>query len=152
MYIKIVKVSKIKEHTLKQTLNEIERLVYSYFTDAISLKELNIYQMFDYVANDIDYVKDPEGTELVMRPAYTIKRHAGDCDDKTILFLSWLKLNKFPAGYSIVSDKDNKPYHHIFPFTYNKSTNKIIDLDATYPKNKIGVSKYWKKRLNYYLR
>lgn len=147
-----MKISKVKNHSLKQTLDEIERLVNTYYADVIKLKDLNIYEMFEYVSKNIEYKKDPELTELVMRPKYTIKRKAGDCDDKTILFLSWLKINDFPMGYSIVSDNDNKPYHHIFPFTYNKQTNKIVDLDATYDRNKIGVSKFWKKRFNIFMR
>lgn len=147
-----MRITKVQNHRLKQTLNEIERLVYSYFSDVFFLSDLNIYQMFDFVAREIEYKKDPGKIELVMRPLFTIKRKAGDCDDKTILFLSWLKIKCFPYGYSIVSDNDNKPYHHIFPFTYDKDTKKIFDLDATYAKNKIGNSKYWNKRLNFYMR
>lgn len=147
-----MKITKVPNHNLKQTTKEIERLINSYYPDVISLKDLNIYEMFDYVSTEINYQKDPANTELVMRPAYTMKLKAGDCDDKTILFLAWMKLKNYPSGYSIVSDSDNKPYHHIFPFMYDpENRKKIIDLDATYSKNKIGVSKYWKKRLNYYL-
>lgn len=147
-----MKVTKVVNHNLQQTLSEIERLVNTYYKDVESLQDLNIYEMFDFISKKVKYVKDPERTELVMRPAYTIKRNAGDCDDKTILFLSWLKLKGFPMGYSIVSDSANKPYHHIFPFTYNTETNKIVDLDATYPRNIIGASRYWNKRFNKFMK
>jgi transglutaminase-like putative cysteine protease len=146
-----MKVKKTPAHNLQQTLDEVKRLSSDYFLDMKPYRDFNIYQMFDFISKKIEYIKDPPETELVMRPSITIKRGAGDCDDKTVLFLAWLKLKRIPRGYSIVSDSANKSYHHIFPFTYDKKTGKIIDLDATYARNQIAVSKYWSKRLNFYL-
>jgi len=147
-----MKVTKVLNHNLQQTLNEVKRLSADYFLDMTPYRDYNIYQIFDFIAKDIVYKKDPAGIELVMRPAITIKRGYGDCDDKTVVFLAWLKLKKIPRGFSIVSDSANKSYHHIFPFTYDKNTDKIIDLDATYAKNQIAVSKYWSKRFNTFCR
>lgn len=147
----IMKVTKVPAHNLQQTLNEVKRLSDTYFLDMKPYRDFNIYQIFDFIAKKIEYIKDPAGTELVMRPALTIKRGMGDCDDKTVLFLAWLKLKRIPRGYSIVSDSANKSFHHIFPFTHDRDTGKIIDLDATYARNQIAVSKYWNKRLNFYL-
>jgi hypothetical protein len=144
------KINKTEKHNLRQTLDEVKRLSRQYFLDMKAFRTHNIYQVFDYIANQIEYKKDPEGIELVMRPGLTIKRKCGDCDDKTVMFLSWLKLKGMPRGFSIVSDNPNKTYHHIFPFTYDRETGKIIDLDATYAKNRIAASKYWHKRLNFY--
>ena len=146
----IVKTNIVKNHNLHQTLNEVERLSKVYFKDMIPFRNLTIYQMFDFISKKVKFKKDPKNTELVMRPRLTLKRMAGDCDDKTVLFLAWLKLKKIPAGYSIVSEKLNKPYHHIFPFVRNKSGG-TIDLDATYHYNRIGNYKKWAKRQNFYM-
>jgi len=134
-------------HTLKDTLNQVERLAHTYYQDAAPLARLTVLEFFNFVAKKIDYKKDPPGIELVMRPAYTIKRGAGDCDDKAVLFLAWCKLKNIPCGYSIVSQKENKPYHHIFTFLI--IDNKRIDADATYNFNKLGEKKSWLKRLDF---
>jgi transglutaminase-like putative cysteine protease len=148
----IVKKNIVKNHTLNQTLNEVERLSKTYFKDMIPFRNKTIYEMFKFISTDIRFKKDPPNTELVLRPRLTLKRGCGDCDDKTVLFLSWLKLKKIPAGYSIVSDSIKKPYHHIFPFIRNKSGGNI-DVDATYSYYKIGNYQRgkWKKRLDFFL-
>jgi len=147
----IQKINRIESHNLEQTLKEVERLSSAYYKDMSKFYENSIYEVFDYISKSVRYVKDPKNTELVMRPGLTLKRMSGDCDDKTVLFLAWLKLKKIPRGYSIVSDSDDKNYHHIFPFCYNKFSGMIVDLDATYPKNKIANSKKWSKRKNFFL-
>lgn len=38
----------------------------------------------------IDYVRDPYQVELVMHPAYTYKKQAGDCDDTSVLWAASL--------------------------------------------------------------
>jgi hypothetical protein len=145
-----MKITRLKNHNLQNTLFQIERMSKQYFNDLQSMKDLNIYQIFDYLSKTIKFEKDPDGNEFIQRPCYLMKTGKGDCDCKTTFFLAWLRLKGYPAGYSIVTDTDNKPYHHIFPFMYEG--NKIIDLDATYPHNKIGESKRWKKRQNFYIK
>lgn len=146
-----MKITRVKEHNLQQTLNEIERLVNLYYKDVSKFYKFSIYDMFNFISKKIEYKKDPENSELVMRPAITLKRKAGDCDDKTIIFLAWLKLKHIPCGYAIVSKYKDKPYHHIFPFCYNRESGIIIDLDATYDYNTIGTSKKWMQRKNFFI-
>lgn len=140
-------IKKTQDHFLKDTLDQVERLAATYYQDAAPLAYLSIQDFYKFVSSTIDYKKDPPGVELVMRPAYTIKRRAGDCDDKTVLFLAYCKLKNIPCGYSVVSQKENKPYHHIF--TYLIANNKRIDADATYHFNRLGESKTWAKRKDF---
>lgn len=142
-----MKVNKVEKHFLKDTLNEVERLANIYYQDMKQFKDYTILQMFNFIAKNIEYKKDPPGIELVMRPLYTLKRRAGDCDDKAVMFLAWFKLKNYSGGYSIVSQKPDKDYHHIF--TYLIINNLIIDADATYNYNRLGESKTWAKRLNF---
>ena len=86
-----MQIKKLRNHNLKQTLNEIERLVRQYYIDVKSLEPYNIYEIFDYISKTIKFKKDPDNIELVLRPKFTMRRREGDCDDKTVLFLSWLK-------------------------------------------------------------
>lgn len=142
-----MKVNGFASHTIQDTLSEIERLAREYSHDVESLSGKSLKSFFDFVAKDIRYQKDPEGIEFVARPAYTIGRRAGDCDDKTVVCLAYFLLKEIPCGYSIVSSSPIKPYHHIFPFII-AGDNKI-DYDATYPMNKIGPIRKWSKRKDY---
>lgn len=134
-------------HTLDDTLKEIVRLSNTYKNDVVSYIEMKPTEFFNFVAKKIKYEADPEGMELVMRPAITLKRGKGDCDDKTILCLSYFLLKKIPCGYSIVSSSNEKPFHHIFPFVIIKG--KFFDFDATYPENFVGNMRTWVKRKNF---
>ena len=140
-------IKKTENHYLQDTLDQVERLARTYYMDAAPLANLSIQELFKFVAEYIEYKKDPPGIELVMRPAYTIRRRAGDCDDKAVLFLAYCQLKNIPCGYSIVSQKTEKPYHHIF--TYLIIDNKRIDADATYNFNRLGESKTWAKRKDF---
>jgi len=140
-------INKTEKHFLKDTLNEVERLAGTYADDMKEFKDYTILQMFNFISQNVEYKKDPPGIELVMRPLFTLKRGAGDCDDKAVLFLAWCKLKNYKCGYSIVSQKKEKSYHHIF--TYLIINNQIIDADATYHYNKLGQVKPWEKRLNF---
>jgi hypothetical protein len=137
------------EHTLEDTLFEVERLSRQYKTDLLPFIDMKLSEFFNVVSKQINYVPDPKGKELVMRPQITMRRRAGDCDDKTVLMLAWFQLKGFQCGYSIVSSRSDKDFHHIFPFIVVQGN--IIDTDATYSKNKIGNFKKWAKRKNYYV-
>jgi hypothetical protein len=145
--MKINRINRKKRHELKDTLMEVERLARTYKKDMLPFKDFNVFQIYDLIGKKIKYKADPHNTELIMRPALTLKRGEGDCDDKTVLFLSWALLNKIPCGYSIVSENANKSFHHIFP--YIQLDNKKIDIDATYKHNNIGESKRWFRRKNF---
>lgn len=131
------------KHTLEGTLSEVERLATTYKDDVFPYKSLGINDFFNFVKN-IPYVKDPKGIELVSRPKYTIDR-GGDCDDKTVVCLSYFILNKIPCGYSVVGS--GKKFHHIFPYIMMNGEKK--DFDATYNYNKIFDSRKWGVRKDY---
>lgn len=149
-FLKIMKITKLKDHTLRQTLFQIERIAKRYKTDLIPFQDWNVYRIFNFLAKKVKFVKDPDKAEFIQRPKYLLKTMQGDCDCKTTFFLSWMMLKGYPCGYALTSDSHNKPYHHIFPFIYEGQ--KIIDLDATYPQNKVGESKRWIKRQNFFIK
>jgi hypothetical protein len=134
----------LQQHTLDDTLVEIERLATDYAQDVIDYVYMKPSEFFTFV-KQIKYVKDPKGKEFVKRPKYTIEYNEGDCDDKTVVCLAYFKLKNIPCGYSIVGNKDF--YHHIFPFVI--ANGKKIDYDATYSNNKLGERKDWLIRKDY---
>lgn len=139
---------KLQTLTLKKTLDEIERLVKTYYNDCYQFNNMSITDIFNMIKK-IPYKADPHGIEFVRRPAKLLESNAGDCDDKTCLFLACLKVKKIKCGYAIVKGPGKKFFHHIFPFAI--IDKNIIDLDATYPQNYIGMKKQWAERKNYFL-
>lgn len=135
----------IQENSLRRTLKEVVRLS-DYTEDVEDYLPLSINQMFD-VVRKIPYVPDPKHNEKVARPKYTI-RDGGDCDDKTVLFLAWLKAKGYDGGFSIVSQKWT--FSHIFPFVTINGKN--IDLDATYEDGVIGKTMTWTRRKDFYMK
>jgi len=117
-----------------------------YTEDVEDYLPLSVQQMFDFVRK-IPYVPDPKHNEKVARPKYTI-RDGGDCDDKTVLFLAWLKAKGYDGGFSIVSQKWS--FSHIFPFVTIDGKN--IDLDATYEDGVIGKSMQWTRRKDFHMK
>lgn len=137
-------------HTTGETLRQVERLATQYKNDVLIFKDLKPKEFFYLVSTKIMYEPDPPGIERVCRPDITLKLRSGDCDDKTVLCLAYFLVNKIPCGYSIVSQKSNKKFHHIFPFIV--VDNKIIDFDATYKKNKPYVTQKWTNRKDFFIK
>ncbi len=129
----------VRNNTLQKTLSELERLSIQYSSDVKNIKDVDIITFYDIVSKKIKYVPDPVNAELLCRPAITLKKGCGDCDDKTILCLAYFIENKIKCGYSIVSERPDKEYHHIFPFIV--LSGKVYDFDATYNTSKLGVTK-----------
>jgi hypothetical protein len=137
---------KTAKHTLNNTLYEVNRLSFTYKNDLLKFKNYSLKEFYDYAKN-IEYKKDPDKIEMILRPEKLLIRQAGDCDCKTVLCLAFFRLKNIPCGFSIVSAKFMYPFHHIFPFVI--LDGHAIDFDATYSFNEIGNKKTWSKRKDY---
>lgn len=136
-------------HTLDNTLIQVERLARKYSDDVAIFKNLTPTEFFYVVSKKIRYEPDPEGIERVCRPLVTFQLRSGDCDDKTVVCLAYFFKKNIPCGYSVVREHGKNGFHHIFPFMVLK--NKIIDFDATYANNIPYVSRNWAERKNYFM-
>lgn len=134
-------------HTLENTLKQIERLSIQYYTDLLVFKDLSLEEFFYVVSKRIYYEPDPPGLERVCRPLITLKLRSGDCDDKTVMCLSFFILKNMSCGYSIVRQANKNSFHHIFPFFLKHGA--IVDYDATYENSVPFVSQNWAERKNY---
>lgn len=61
-----------------------------------------IKRLHAFVRDEIRYVRDPEGTELVQSPEKTLQVGMGDCDDKATLLGALLKSVGAPARFMAV--------------------------------------------------
>lgn len=142
-----MKLSYKSDHTVLDTVNEIKRLINTYADDMIGFKDMNTLDFYNWLSK-FPYRKDPDYIEYVMRPSLIIERGSCDCDEKTILALSWGKCKGLHGGLSIVTKKAIDPFSHVFPFFY-LTDGKRQDFDATYDHFKITDKRPFGKRVDF---
>jgi len=113
-------------------------------------------EIFDFISKDVRYLTDPMkvkyldggSIELLRSPEKTMYELAGDCDDKAILAGSLFQRYNIPYRMAVISNKENKKFHHIFPEV--KLNNKWKTFDATYEWNKMFENKPFTKKEVFY--
>jgi hypothetical protein len=111
-----------------QTVSEMERIVKSALTDlnvrdtalavvrraGITPKNYGgeITALFRFVRDQVRYVKDPVGVELVHSPGEVLKRMAGDCDDKAVLLSALLQSVGHKTRFEVVAVRPGE-FHHV---------------------------------------
>lgn len=73
---------------------------------------LELSTLHAFVRDQIRYLKDPVGLELVQAPARTLDIGQGDCDDKSTLLASLLMATGHPARFTAVAF-NARPYSHV---------------------------------------
>lgn len=71
-----------------------------------------IHALFNFVQNEIRYVRDVRGVETVAAPTYTMSVGQGDCDDKCVLLASLLESIGHPARFVAVGFEPDS-YSHV---------------------------------------
>lgn len=89
-----------------------------------------VERLFSFVQNQIRYVHDIAGVEMVQTPEVTLTRRSGDCDDKAVLLATLLESIGHPSRFVAVGFKPGK-FSHVYVET--KVGNAWIALDATEP-------------------
>lgn len=69
--------------------------------------------LHEFVRDEIRYVRDPVGVELVSTPARTLETRQGDCDDKSTLLASLLESIGHPARFKAVG-LNGGPFSHVY--------------------------------------
>lgn len=84
--------------------------------------------VFNYVQNNIGYIRDIRGVETIQTPVYTLQSKSGDCDDKSTLLATLLECIGFPTRFFAMGFSANNYSHVICEVNIN---GKWISLDAT---------------------
>ena len=153
----------------EQTLKEMKRLALRYWTDLLDPNKFNfdfynstLKQTHEFLKDRLQYISDPQGLEHLTRARYSLAlanngNYPLDCDDKSILFLSYLLLQNYKFSnsqqkpfeiYICVAGRNQKP-HHVYPMIDLPGVLSGYRVDPTYPKNELGQSlfpeKFFKK-------
>lgn len=89
-----------------------------------------IRNIFDYVQNNIRYVRDIAGVETLHYPEQVMAQEHGDCDDKAVLLASLLAAVGHPTRFVAVGFKPGM-FSHVFVDT--RYGPGWLSLDATEP-------------------
>lgn len=136
--------TKNKLRDVRQTGDEMRRLVQNYYTDLGAWLSVPFLQFYEYVCN-LPYIPDPDNVEFISRPALTIDPNfsiARDCDDKSVLLGAWWQGKGEKKRFVASSTRPTGQLHHVFLQLENG-----IYIDGTYPKNKnfFGVYPFMEK-------
>lgn len=85
--------------------------------------------IFEYVQQNVKYVKDVYGVETLADPVTTLKRKVGDCDDKTTLFCSLCEAIGYATRLVMAGYFNSKDYQHVYAQVY--VNNQWINADTT---------------------
>lgn len=87
-------------------------------------------RLFAFVRDQIRYVKDPEGAEMLHPPEWVLVQGAGDCDDKSILLASLLlSIGHTPRFIAVAFEPD--VFSHVWVQDYLGGV--WVDLETTEP-------------------
>lgn len=73
-----------------------------------------IEAIFDYVQNDIRYVRDVVGVETLCDPRMTIRRRVGDCDDQATLLATLFESVGYPTRFVMSGYRTPKDFEHVY--------------------------------------
>lgn len=122
---------------VEQTATAMYGLAYKWRHDMAPYASMSLPELFTTLKN-IPYNADPQHTEVLQRPWYTMNGlgHGGDCDDKAIATGAYCHLNGRPFRFVAVSKHPKKPLHHVYP-EINVNGEWLI-FDPTYAYNVLG--------------
>ena len=89
-----------------------------------------IRALFDFVQNEIRYVRDIHNVETLHYAEQVLAQASGDCDDKSVLLASLLESIGHPTRFNAVGFRPGE-FSHVFVET--RVGPKWLSLDTTEP-------------------
>lgn len=103
----------------------------------------NARNIYSYLFENIRYIPDTSGTEVLQSPIYTMKYKGGDCDDMSIIGASFLESIGINTIYVIVGN--NGVWSHIY--LYFSYKGKWIPFDLTLGRFGVESNRYAQKKI-----
>jgi transglutaminase-like putative cysteine protease len=91
-----------------------------------------IRALFNFVQNNIRYVRDISGVETLAYPEQVLVQESGDCDDKSTLLAALLESIGHPTRFLAVGFQPGN-FSHVFVETI-VGNKKWLSLDTTEPQ------------------
>jgi transglutaminase-like putative cysteine protease len=115
----------------------MRKTVDTYYLDMAPYAHLSLIEVFNLIKR-LPYRPDPERTETLMRPFYTLKGWGtgGDCDCKAIALASWARIQSIPYRFLAIRRPGKKVLHHVALELYINGV--WLFADPTYSFNTLG--------------
>lgn len=94
--------------------------------------------IFDWVRDNVRFVRDAVGHETVQAPRWTIQYRFGDCDDMSLLLAALLGSVGIPARFVTVSLASPDSFDHVYAEAY--AGGRWIPCDAARDNPQFGVT------------
>ncbi len=85
-----------------------------------------------WVRDNIRYVLDPDGVELLQSPDRVIRAGYADCDGMSVLAAALLSAVGVRSGFEIIAQRHPEKYDHVY-VVYRRHDGSVGRLDATRP-------------------
>lgn len=89
-------------------------------------------RLYEYVRDQITYVRDVRGVETLQTPPVTMELEAGDCDDKSVLLATLLESIGHPTRFVATGYQQPDTFSHVYVESLVGA--RWIPLDATMPR------------------
>lgn len=101
------------------------------FRDLKNGIDTTLKEWFDFVKS-LPYAENPDGIEIVKRPAFVLNnlKEPIDCKQKAVLMGAWLEAHGIPWRLVAVSERPDKIIHHVM--IQAKISGRWKNIDATY--------------------
>lgn len=128
-----------------RTAGDLKKIMCGDNGNKTTAAKMPLVNYFNFVKN-IPYRRDPKPREIIARPIHIARfsNLGADCKKKAIMMAAWAKSNKIPFRFVASSRRPDKRVHHVF--TQARIAGQWVNLDATYPKNKIAMPRNDTKR------
>ncbi len=122
---------------VQQTASNMYRIAYAWKDDMAPYASMSLQELFQLLKS-IPFNADPNETELLQRPFYTLHQigQGGDCDDKAICTGAWCHLNGLRFRFLAVSMQADKKLHHVLTEIFIRGL--WTEFDPTYSFNVLG--------------
>lgn len=90
--------------------------------------------LFEFVRDQVRYVKDINGVETLSTPEITLAGRVGDCDDKTVLLCTLLECVGYPTRFVMTGYYTPGDFEHVYCQAFVPAIGDWLDLDATEPQ------------------
>jgi transglutaminase-like putative cysteine protease len=93
--------------------------------------------IFEWIRDNVKYVKDPVGVEMITTPQKLIETGAGDCDCLSMLLAAMVESIGIPARFVAIQTKPEMGYNHVYPEAKIDGNWIAFDLATSQPR--VGV-------------
>lgn len=101
---------------------------------------LEVKALWQFVRDEIRYVRDVRGIDTLQTPTKTLELHQGDCDDKSLLLSALLESIGYATRFTVAATMPRASYNHVYVEAFVPKLGKWIPLESSVAGFPFGAS------------